>query len=79
MERVVSKNEGIATRLSGTTTGQALSVGMFQWNQRKGELPELMARMAARKAGSVQSRIWQLCRQDDQRELRALSQHLAKQ
>jgi hypothetical protein len=49
MERVVSKNEGKVTSVNWNDNGAGVAVGMFQWNQRRGELPDLMQRMAQEK------------------------------
>lgn len=46
MADVVSKNEGVPTQINWNDNGAGVSVGMFQWNQRRGELPSLMTRMA---------------------------------
>jgi hypothetical protein len=49
MEQVISKNEGTPSIINWNDNGYGVSVGMFQWNQKSGELPQLMQRMAQEK------------------------------
>jgi hypothetical protein len=46
VQDVVGKNEGHPTSINWNDNGHGISVGIFQWNQKSGELPMLLQRMA---------------------------------